>query len=449
MLYEPAFNSSDTVNFSTASNPLAESSRLMTMPQFASSDLLSKSNATCTIVFSEQSERYYAGYNQISFIQWAGSEMTQQTDQGMWVGNGNQLFLVPNYGILSNQLRLGNPNFCTNRTIHSDESSGHRVSDSNNQGFSLSLSSNSQCSKPLRSVSNHSSNAGDRTGPDVSGGVGASTSADVANATIESGVSTKNSCSGATSFSMLQCSNGNENSGDGGGNRRSSRPSSRPEYQQRMAKFPYMQQEVIRRYRQHQQQMQMLIPSFESVAGLSSATPYISNALKPISRHFRCHIRGVLGEELSATTSGGASPPVTNMTSATLRDRSSWTKAFKRTNSLRGVQAMLNTNSLPGGQSRKACQNVPPTDADKHMLAARTGFNSEPVGNHNLISPKGLCPISVHVPNSIRAEVEVGGAGPVSLTLALKRGDVEAIQQHHHQLSRHLRGHVINDFVGQ
>ncbi|KAK4255122.1 hypothetical protein QN277_008159 [Acacia crassicarpa] len=82
---------------------------------------------------------------------------------GVWVGNRNQPFFVPNYGIESNHLRLGNPNSCTNRTIHSDESSGHRVSDSNNQGLSLSLSLNSQCSKPLRAVSNHSSNAGDRT----------------------------------------------------------------------------------------------------------------------------------------------------------------------------------------------------------------------------------------------------------------------------------------------
>ncbi|KAK4255121.1 hypothetical protein QN277_008158 [Acacia crassicarpa] len=50
---------------------------------------------------------------------------------------------------------------------------------------------------------------------------------------------------------------------------------------------------------------------------------------------------------------------------------------------------------------------------------------------------------------SLRAEVEVGGSGPVSLTLALKHGDVEALQQHHRQLSRHFGGHVINDFVGQ
>lgn len=46
-----------------------------------------------------------------------------------------------------------------------------------------------------------------------------------------------------------------------------------------------------------------------------------------------------------------------------------------------------------------------------------------------------------------RADVDVGGVTPVSLTLGLKHGDVEAIH-HHNQLSRHFGGHVMNDFVG-
>lgn len=74
---------------------------------------------------------------------------------------------------------------------------------------------------------------------------------------------------------------------------------------------------VCRRYKQYHQQMQMVVSSFESVAGLSCATPYISLALKSVSRHFRClknaiseqlkHIGKALGEDLpspsTATTS--------------------------------------------------------------------------------------------------------------------------------------------------
>ena len=58
----------------------------------------------------------------------------------------------------------------------------------------------------------------------------------------------------------------------------------------------------------------MVVNSFESVAGLSSATPYISLALKTVSRHFRSlknaiseqlkYLRKVLGEDLSSPSAG-------------------------------------------------------------------------------------------------------------------------------------------------
>lgn len=60
--------------------------------------------------------------------------------------------------------------------------------------------------------------------------------------------------------------------------------------------------------------MQLVITPFESVAGLSSATPYISLALKTVSRHFQClknaiseqliHIKRTVGEDLSSPTIG-------------------------------------------------------------------------------------------------------------------------------------------------
>lgn len=63
--------------------------------------------------------------------------------------------------------------------------------------------------------------------------------------------------------------------------------------------------------------MQMVVSSFESVAGLSSATPYVSLAVKAVSRHFRCvknaisdqlkHIRKALGEDFSSPSTTGAS----------------------------------------------------------------------------------------------------------------------------------------------
>lgn len=60
--------------------------------------------------------------------------------------------------------------------------------------------------------------------------------------------------------------------------------------------------------------MQMVVSSFETVAGLSAATPYISLALKTVSQHFKSlrnaimdhlkSIRQALGEDLPSPASG-------------------------------------------------------------------------------------------------------------------------------------------------
>lgn len=56
--------------------------------------------------------------------------------------------------------------------------------------------------------------------------------------------------------------------------------------------------------------MEMVVSSFETVAGLSAATPYLSLVLKTVSRHFRSlrnaisdqlkNVRKALGEDLSS-----------------------------------------------------------------------------------------------------------------------------------------------------
>ena len=74
-----------------------------------------------------------------------------------------------------------------------------------------------------------------------------------------------------------------------------------------------MSTKVCRRYKQYHQQMQMVVSSFESVAGLSAATPYASLALKAISKQFRSvkhaisnqlhHVSRVLGEDFISSPS--------------------------------------------------------------------------------------------------------------------------------------------------
>lgn len=55
---------------------------------------------------------------------------------------------------------------------------------------------------------------------------------------------------------------------------------------------------VCRRYKQYHQQMQMVISSFETVAGLTSSTPYISLALKSVARHFH-FVKNAISEQLA------------------------------------------------------------------------------------------------------------------------------------------------------
>lgn len=79
----------------------------------------------------------------------------------------------------------------------------------------------------------------------------------------------------------------------------------------------------------------MVLSSFESVAGLSSSTPYVSKALKSVSRQFKYlenaisdqlkHIQEVLGEEVTASTSAGttsSSKFVSNMARVRFMDQS-------------------------------------------------------------------------------------------------------------------------------
>lgn len=80
--------------------------------------------------------------------------------------------------------------------------------------------------------------------------------------------------------------------------------------------------------------MEMVVSSFESVAGLSAATPYVSLALKSISKNFRClkmsisnqlkHVTKALGEDLlSSATFTSTSKGDTNTSRLKYMDQSS------------------------------------------------------------------------------------------------------------------------------
>ncbi|KAM6598061.1 hypothetical protein CsatA_008585 [Cannabis sativa] len=205
--------------------------------------------------------------------------------------------------------------------------------------------------------------------------------------------------------------------------------------QHKKAKLLYMQEEVSKRYKQYRQQMDMVVSSFESVAGLSSSTPYVSLALEAMSQHFRClkmaisdqlkHTRRALGEEIILSSS--SSPTSNNNSKDNHHQRLKYNNSINmdyheisfqkhmNNNNNNNNKSSSNSNSGPNKlmmsfqQEQQEQQQQPvwrpqrglpersvavlrawlfdhflhpyPTDTDKHMLANQTGLTRNQVSN--------------------------------------------------------------------
>ncbi|GAB4852082.1 hypothetical protein Ancab_016272 [Ancistrocladus abbreviatus] len=77
-------------------------------------------------------------------------------------------------------------------------------------------------------------------------------------------------------------------------------PAEQQDLQNKLDKLLSMLDEVDRRYKQYYHQMQILVSSFDMVAGCGAAKPYTALALKTISRHFRC-LRDAISNQIQVT----------------------------------------------------------------------------------------------------------------------------------------------------
>ncbi|XP_058729769.1 BEL1-like homeodomain protein 8 [Vicia villosa] len=228
------------------------------------------------------------------------------------------------------------------------------------------------------------------------------------NVNVEDNETGKGSSSSGGSCSMFYGSKEKENSAavvadDGGGvgnNFCLTSSSSRPECQKNKAQLLFMQEEVTRRYKQYHQQMQMVVSSFESVAGLSSATPYISMALKSLSRHFKClknaitdqlkHTCQALGEDFSVlpnTTCSSTKSDSNNMTRLRFMNHS-----LQKNSNIDFAEPQQHVWRPQRGLPERSVAILKawlfehflhpyPTDTDKHMLATQTGLSRNQVSN--------------------------------------------------------------------
>ncbi|KAE8708247.1 BEL1-like homeodomain protein 10 [Hibiscus syriacus] len=74
----------------------------------------------------------------------------------------------------------------------------------------------------------------------------------------------------------------------------------RQELQNKLTKLLSMLDEVDRRYKQYYHQMQIVVSSFDVIAGCGASKPYTALALRTISRHFRC-LRDAVNGQIWAT----------------------------------------------------------------------------------------------------------------------------------------------------
>lgn len=168
----------------------------------------------------------------------------------------------------------------------------------------------------------------------------------------------------------------------------------RQEIQMKKAKLVTMLDEVDQRYKQYNNQMQVIVSSFEQAAGSGSAKTYTSLALKTISKQFRClkdaviaQIKAVnksLGQE-EAKIEGGSSSSRLKFVDHHLRQQ----RALQQI-------GMINHNNNAWRPQRGLPERAVsvlrawlfehflhpyPKDSDKIMLAKQTGLTRSQVSN--------------------------------------------------------------------
>ncbi|XP_074562025.1 BEL1-like homeodomain protein 9 [Curcuma longa] len=150
-----------------------------------------------------------------------------------------------------------------------------------------------------------------------------------------------------------------------------------------------MLDEVCRRYKQYYEQVQDVITSFESVAGLSSAAPYASTALKIMSKHFRC-LKNIISDQLCQVNKGSKADGREDSSSFGLLNNGFLQRAANTTDHALAAQPHIwrpqrglpeRAVSVLRAWLFEHFLHPYPTDVDKHNLAKQTGLTRNQVSN--------------------------------------------------------------------
>ncbi|KAJ7214711.1 hypothetical protein O6H91_01G151900 [Diphasiastrum complanatum] len=168
----------------------------------------------------------------------------------------------------------------------------------------------------------------------------------------------------------------------------------RHECEMKKAKLLHMLQEVEKRYQQYNDQMQILISSFDSMVGVGSANPYTALALQAMSRYFRC-LRDAISGQIQVVCKALGEEDITRY----ITNRGNNLKQRYMDQQLRQQRAIQQFGMLQQHAWRPQ-RGLPersvsilrawlfehflhpyPKDADKMMLARQTGLTRSQVSN--------------------------------------------------------------------
>nr|WDA53380.1 replumless [Erycina pusilla] len=143
--------------------------------------------------------------------------------------------------------------------------------------------------------------------------------------------------------------------------------------------------EVCRRYQMYYQQVQNVITSFEMVAGLSSAAPYVSFALKSMSKHFK-RLRDAMFDQFNLVDMGsdkeGFGRTKISSFGMFLQQDGSNLDPYRQPHSWRPQRGLPERAvAVLRAWLFEHFLHPYPTDVDKQMLAKQAGLTRNQVSN--------------------------------------------------------------------
>ncbi|XP_020269008.1 BEL1-like homeodomain protein 7 [Asparagus officinalis] len=169
-------------------------------------------------------------------------------------------------------------------------------------------------------------------------------------------------------------------------------PSERQDLQNKVTKLLAMLDEVDRRYKQYYHQMQIIVSSFDAIAGTGAAKPYTALALQTISRHFRClrdaissqiqSTRKILGEQESSSTKGCGISRLRYIDQHLRQQRAMQQLGMMQPHAWRPQRGLPETSvSVLRAWLFEHFLHPYPNDSEKLMLARQTGLTRGQVSN--------------------------------------------------------------------